>query len=105
MKTLITLAFTVLAVGAGAVNAGQFGAVTDAAKQAGKVTKEAGKAAGDAAEKGGKATEKAVKKGAEKTKETVTGEAQATCADGSKQSGADKKAAAAACEGHGGVAK
>ena len=73
----------------------------DEAKKAGDATKEAGKDAKHA----GKATGKATKKTAKKVKKAVTGDAHATCVDGTRQEGATEAAAAAACKGHGGVAK
>jgi len=38
-------------------------------------------------------------------KKTVTGDAHATCVDGTRQAGTTEQAAAAACTNHGGVAK
>ena len=90
-----TIAFT---MGAGAVSAGQLGAVVDTAKQAGEATKDAAKTAGTA-------TADATKKGAEKAKEVVTGKAEATCVDKTHQSGKTQAAANAECAKHGGVAK
>ena len=95
------LMFT-LALGAGPTFGQSAG---DEAKKAGEATKEAGKDAGDAAKHAGKATGKATKKTAKKVKKAVTGDAHATCVDGSRQTGSTEAAAAAACKGHGGVAK
>jgi len=77
----------------------------DEAKKAGEATKEAGKDAGDAAKHAGKATAKATKKGAKSVKGAVTGDAHATCIDGSVQAGETEDAAAAQCASHGGVKK
>ncbi len=77
----------------------------DETKQAGSSAKDAGKEAGDAAKHAGKATAKATKQGAHKVKKTVTGDAHATCVDGTRQAGTTEAAAAAACGSHGGVAK
>lgn len=38
-------------------------------------------------------------------KKAVTGDAHATCMDGTRQEGKTEEAAAAACAGHGGVKK
>lgn len=78
---------------------------TDEAKKAGEAVKDAGKDAGDAAKHAGKATAKATKKGAKKVKKAVTGDAHATCMDGTRQAGKTEAAAAAGCAHHGGVAK
>ena len=74
-------------------------------KKAGSATKEAGKDVGKAAEHAGKAAAKETKKGAHATKKAVTGDAHATCMDGTRQAGKTEAAAAAACDGHGGVKK
>jgi hypothetical protein len=74
-------------------------------KKAGEAVKEAGKDTGDAAKHAGKATAKGAKKGAAKVKKAVTGDAHATCVDGTRQEGTTEAAAAAACRSHGGVAK
>jgi len=91
-----------LCAGAGA--AAQSGA-KDETKKAGHAAKEAGKDTADAAKHAGKATAKATKKGASKVKKAVTGDAHATCVDGSVQAGETEAAAAAGCAGHGGVKK
>jgi hypothetical protein len=91
-----------LCAGAGA--AAQSGA-KDETKKAGSAAKEAGKDAGDAAKHAGKATAKATKKGAKAVKKAVTGDAHATCVDGTVQAGESETVAAAACAGHGGVKK
>ena len=105
MKRLIAASLLVYSIGVGLpVAAAQSGA-KDEAKKAGEATKEAGKDAGDAAKHAGKATEKEVKKGATATKKAVTGDAHATCVDGSVQAGKTEAAAAAGCSTHGGVAK
>ena len=77
----------------------------DETKKAGSAAKEAGKSAGDAAKHVGKATAKATTKGAKTVKKAVTGDAHATCVDGSVQAGKTEGAAAAGCVSHGGVAK
>lgn len=77
----------------------------DETKKAGSAAKEAGKEAGEAAEHAGKATAKATTKGAKSVKKVVTGDAHATCVDGSVQAGKSEEAAAAGCVNHGGVAK
>jgi hypothetical protein len=74
-------------------------------KAAGEAAKDAGKAAGEAGKHAGKATADASKKTAKTVKKTVTGDAHATCVDGTKQAGTTEKDAAAACKSHGGVAK
>ena len=74
-------------------------------KKAGEATKDAAKDAGDAAKHAGTATAKGAKKGAAKAKKAVTGDAHATCVDGTRQEGTTEAAAAAACNTHGGVAK
>ena len=74
-------------------------------KKAGQAAKEAGKDTADAAKHVGKATAKATKKGAKKVKKTVTGDAHATCVDGTVQAGETEAIAASACASHGGVKK
>jgi hypothetical protein len=74
-------------------------------KDAGSSAKEAGKAAADAGKHAGKAAANASKKTAKTAKKAVTGDAHATCVDGTRQAGATEKDAAAACTNHGGVAK
>ena len=74
-------------------------------KQAGESAKDAGKAAADAGKHAGKAATSATKKGAKTVKKAVTGDAHATCVDGTRQAGTTEDAAAAACTNHGGVAK
>ena len=86
------------------VTAAQTGAKEET-KEAGQAAKEAGKATADAAKHAGKATAKATKKGASTVKKTVTGDAHATCVDGTRQEGKTEADAAAACAGHRGVAK
>jgi len=94
-----------------ALSLGAFGSVAaaqgakDETKKAGEAAKEAGKDTGDAAKHVGKATAKTAKKGAKKVKKVVTGDAHATCVDGTRQAGTTEAAAAAACASHGGVAK
>jgi len=93
-----------LSLGAGVDVAAQSGA-KDEAKKAGEAVKEAGKDTADAAKHAGKATKKGTEKGAKTVKKAVTGDAHATCVDGTRQAGTTEDAAAAACSGHGGVAK
>jgi hypothetical protein len=108
MKRLITVWSLTLALGSTAglgYAAAQQTTAGDDAKKAGESTKEAGKDIADAAKNAGKATGKATKTGAKKAKKAVTGDAHATCVDGSVQAGVDEAAAAAQCKDHGGVAK
>ena len=74
-------------------------------KKAGEAPKDAGKDIGKAAKHAGKATAKETEKGAKEVKKAVTGDAHATCMDDTRQAGKTEAAAAAACEGHGGVKK
>lgn len=74
-------------------------------KSAGESAKEAGRQTGEAAKHAGKATVKATKQVGNKAKKVVTGNAHATCVDGTRQAGIDEAAAAKACVDHGGVAK
>ena len=74
-------------------------------KKAGSSAKEAGKQTGEAAKHAGKATVNATKQAGHKVKKAVTGNAHATCVDGTRQAGTSEEAAAAACTSHGGVAK
>jgi hypothetical protein len=93
-----------LCAGTGSVAFAQDGAKEET-KKAGAAAKEAGKDAGDAAKHVGKATAKATKKGANIVKKAVTGDAHATCIDGTVQAGKTEASAAAGCATHGGVAK
>jgi hypothetical protein len=103
MRTVIAgCLMAMLWAGAGAGVAAQSGA-KDETKKAGSAMKEAGKNTGEAAKHAGKATAKATKKGAKAVKKAVTGDAHATCADGTVQAGETEAVAAAACAGHGGV--
>ena len=103
MKRFIPSLVMVLALaGTGAM--AQSGA-KDEAKKAGEAVKEAGEATGDAAKHAGKATAKATKKSAKTVKKAVTGNAHATCVDGTVQAGETEAAAASGCAGHGGVKK
>ena len=105
MRRLITgYLMVMLCAGAGAAAAGQSGA-KDETKKAGHAAKEAGKDTADAAKHAGKATANATKKGAKAVKKAVTGDAHATCVDGTVQAGETETAAAAACVEHGGVKK
>ena len=102
MKRLISSLAMVLAF----ASAGAMAQDTkDEAKKAGEATKEAGKEAGEAAKHAGKATEKAAKKTGKTVKKAVTGNAHATCNDGSVQAGETEDAAAAQCAKHGGLKK
>ena len=101
-KLLSSLAVVLALAGTGAM--AQSGA-KDEAKKAGEAIKEAGKDTGEAAKHAGKATEKATKKSAKAVKKTVTGNAHATCVDGTVQAGETEAAAASGCTGHGGVKK
>jgi len=103
MKHWIPSVALMLSLGLAPV-AGQSGAKEET-KKAGEAAKEAGKDTADAAKHVGKATAKATKKGAKKVKKAVTGNAHATCADGTRQEGSTEAAAAAACSTHGGVIK
>ena len=106
MRNVIAAVVASLALSLGGASmAGQFGHVVDTTKKAGEVTKDAAKAAGEATKDAAKATGKATKKGATKAKETVTGEAHATCVDGTRHTAKTAKAAAAACTHRGGVAR
>jgi len=93
-----------LCAGAGASAAAQSGAKEET-KKAGSAIKEAGKDTGEAAKHAGKATVKATKKTANVVKKTVTGDAHATCVDGTVQAAKTEAIAAAACREHGGVRK
>jgi hypothetical protein len=102
VKDLFAGCLIVLSLGAGIT--AQSG-TKEEGKKAGEAIKEAGKDTGDAAKHAGKATAKATKKGAKTVKKAVTGDAHATCVDGTRQAGKTEAAAAAGCSGHGGVAK
>ena len=104
MRKMIVTCLIALSLGAGIDVAAQSGAKEET-KKAGEAAKEAGKDAADAAEHAGKATAKATKQGAKKAKKAVTGDAHATCVDGTRQAGTTEAAAAAACSTHGGAAK
>ena len=106
MRRLIA-GYLMLALSIGAFGtsiAAQSGAKEET-KKAGEAAKDAGKDTGDAAKHAGKATAKGAKKGAAKVKKAVTGDAHATCVDGTRQAGTTEADAAAACRSHGGVAK
>ncbi len=105
MKAFIVTALIVSSFGVGLPLAqAQTGAKTEA-KKAGEATKDAGEDVADAAKHAGKATAKGTKKGAHAVKKAVTGDAHATCVDGSIQAGKTAAAAATGCASHGGVAK
>ena len=104
MKKLISTLGMVLALASAGTMAQQSG-TKDEAKKAGDATKEAGKDTAEAAKHAGKATEKAAKKTGKTVKKAVTGDAHATCVDGSVQAGETEDAAAAQCAKHGGLKK
>jgi len=107
MKKFMTAGLLVLSLGAGMerIAIAQQTTATDEAKKAGDEAKDAGKDTADAAKHAGKATAKATKKGAKEVKKAVTGDAHATCVDGTVQAGKTEAAAASGCKTHGGVAK
>jgi hypothetical protein len=108
MKKFMTAGLLVLSLGVGMERismAAPQSTASDEAKKAGDATKEAGKDSADAAKHAGKATVKATEKGAKKAKKAVTGDAHATCVDGTVQAGKTEEAAASGCKTHGGVAK
>jgi len=105
MRKMIVTCLIALSLGAAGIDVAAQSGAKEETKKAGEAAKEAGKDAADAAEHAGKATAKATKKGAKKVKKTVTGDAHATCVDGSRQAGTTEAAAAAGCSTHGGVAK
>ena len=102
MKSMISGCLMLLMLGGGAVSVG---AQKEETKKAGEAAKEAGKKSGEAAKEAGKATVKATKKGASAVKKAVTGDAHATCVDGTVQAGETEAIAAAACADHGGKKK
>jgi len=104
MKRLIPSLVMALALASAGAMAQDSG-TKDEAKKAGDATKEAGKDTAEAAKHAGKATEKAAKKTGKTVKKAVTGDAHATCVDGSVQAGETEDAAAAQCAKHGGVKK
>ena len=103
-RTLMGCLMALMTV-SGPVFAQSSGTTKEQTKEAGSSAKEAGKATADAAKHAGKAAESATKKTAKTTKKAVTGDAHATCVDGTRQAGTTEDAAAAACTTHGGVAK
>jgi hypothetical protein len=103
-KVIAGCLMMMLCAGAGAGAATQSGA-KDEAKKAGSAVKDAGKDTGDAAKHAGKATAKATKKTAKTVKKAVTGDAHATCVDGTVQAAKTEEIAAAACVEHGGARK
>jgi hypothetical protein len=107
MKKFMTAGLLVLSLGAGMerIAAAQQTTATEETKKAGSAAKEAGKDSADAAKHAGKATAKGTKKAAKETKKAVTGDAHATCVDGTVQAGKTEEAAASGCSTHGGVAK
>lgn len=105
MRKMIAGCLIVLSLGAGVERMAAQSGAKDEAKKAGEAAKEAGQSTADAAKHVGKATAKATKKGVKKVKRAVTGDAHATCVDGTRQAGKTEAAAATACSSHGGVAK
>ena len=105
MKRVITALTLALALSGGMTLSAQSTTAGQEVKKAGEASKDAGKDIGKAAKHAGKATVKGTKKGAKKVKKAVTGDAHATCVDGTRQAGDTEEAAAAACAGHGGVRK
>jgi hypothetical protein len=118
MKKFMTAGLFVLSLGAGMqqIAAAQQTTATEETKKAGDAAKEAGKDSADAAKHAGKATAKGTQKAAKATanetekaakatKKAVTGDAHATCVDGTVQAGKTEEAAASGCSTHGGVAK
>lgn len=105
MRNVMTGWILALALCAGAGSVSAQSGTKEETKKAGSAAKEAGKDAGDAAKHAAKATAKATKKGANIVKRTVTGDAHATCIDGTVQAGKTEASAAAGCADHGGVAK
>ena len=95
-KLIVGCLIVMLSAGASgpAAAAGQLGGIKKAGEAVTDGAKEVGKKTVDTAEKGGKAAKK-----------TVTGDAHATCVDGTRQAGKTEAAAASACAKHGGVAK
>ena len=105
MRKMIAGWLIVLSLGIGMEGLSAQSGAKEEAKKAGEAAKEAGKDSADAAKHAGKATAKAAKKGAKKVKRAVTGDAHATCVDGTRQAGKTEAAAAAECANHGGVAR
>jgi hypothetical protein len=106
MSKTIAASVIALTMGIGGLSAaGQVGGAVDATKQAGQATKSAAKTAGDTTKKAVSTTGKETKKGANAAKNSVTGQAHATCVDGTRHSAKTQKSANAACTKHGGVAK
>jgi hypothetical protein len=102
----VITAFTLsLALSGPAIVMAQSTTPKEETKKAGEATKDAGKDIGKAAKHAGKATAKETKKGAKAVKKAVTGDAHATCMDGTRQEGKTEADAAAACAGPGGVKK
>jgi len=105
MKRTLAGCLMALMTVSGPVWAQSSGETKEQTKEAGSSAKQAGKATADAAKHAGKAAESASKKTAKTVKKAVTGDAHATCVDGTRQAGTTEEAAAAACTNHGGVAK
>ncbi len=104
MKRTISAVLIALSLAMGGTVAAQSGAKEET-KKAGEAAKDAGKSTADAAKHAGKATAKGAEKAGSTVKKAVTGDAHATCVDGTRTEGKTEDAAAAACKTHGGVAK
>ena len=104
-RVITAVTLTLALGGAASLSAQSTTTPKEETKKAGEATKDAGKDVGKAAKHAGKATVKETEKGAKEVKKAVTGDAHANCVDGTRQEGKTEAAAAAACEGHGGVKK
>src|SRR5262249_44170216 len=105
MRNVIGTCAIALMLGTGFVGAAVQSGAKEEAKKAGSATKGTGKGDGDGGKHAGKATAKATKKGARTVKRAVTGDAHATCVDGTRTEGKTEAAASAVCSTHGGVAR
>jgi hypothetical protein len=105
MFRVITAVTLTLALGGAASLSAQTTTPKEETKKAGEATKDAGKDVGKAAKHAAKATAKETEKGAKTVKKAVTGNAHATCMDNTRQEAKTEAAAAALCDGHGGVKK
>jgi hypothetical protein len=105
MFRVITAVTLTLALGGAASISAQSTTPKEETKKAGEATKDAGKDVAKAAKHAGKATAKETEKGAKAVKKAVTGDAHANCVDGTRQEAKTEAAAAALCDGHGGVKK
>jgi len=105
MMRVITAFTLALALSGSAASVAAQSTAKEEIKKAGSATKDAGKDLGKAAVHTGKAAGKATKNGAKAAKKAMEGDAHATCMDGTRQAAETEAAAAAACDGHGGVKK